>query len=292
MPIHFGHYRPFVIAGVIFVASLAFLPVSGGLASNSGWTASRSPESPAYGLTIRLTRNTIELRGSVPDEQSKATIVAAAEAAFPDRSLTTIVVERPGAPPLFADAAERAVEMMTRLAQGEASLSDGRISVTGAAFHRSAKTELLRALATGWPEGYEADDIDVSAGPSGAVVAAPLCEAAIETAMDGRRIEFEVGRAQMRADSRPALDRIAYEAARCPDTLIAVAGHTDSDGTDEANYRLSLERARTVVDLLVAEGLAPKRFTVLGYGESRPMASNGSDAGKTRNRRIELVLRD
>ncbi|MCT8972999.1 OmpA family protein [Microbaculum marinisediminis] len=266
--------------------------MSGGLVSRSRATTSDSAGPADYELTIRLTRNTIELHGSVPDAPATATIVAAVAAAFPDRPLTTGLVPRPDAPPRFADAAKLAIDLMTRLAEGEASLGDGRFAVSGAAFHGSAKAELLNALATGWPEGYETRDVNVTAGPSGPAVAAPDCEAAIKTAIDGRGIAFEVGRAQMRADSRPALDHVAYEAARCPDALISVAGHTDSDAAADANHRLSLERARAVADLLIAEGVATERITVLGYGESRPLASNGSEAGKARNRRIEFVLRN
>ena len=105
-------------------------------------------------------------------------------------------------------------------------------------------------------------------------------------------IEFDAGRATLALDARRVVDRIAYEISICPGALVAVAGHTDSDGSDEANYRLSLARARTVVDMMVASGLTAERVTALGYGESRPLASNATERGKAINRRIEFMLRD
>ena len=72
-----------------------------------------------------------------------------------------------------------------------------------------------------------------------------------------------------------------------PQAEALIEGHTDSMGTDPYNERLAQERARTVLDRLVeVEGIAASRITVAAYGESRPIASNDTDEGRQRNRRV------
>ena len=74
------------------------------------------------------------------------------------------------------------------------------------------------------------------------------------------------------------------------DLQIEVAGHTDSDGPDDANYGLSERRAKTVRDYLVRFGVSAQRLTVAGYGESQPIADNATVRGRATNRRVELRI--
>jgi OOP family OmpA-OmpF porin len=104
-------------------------------------------------------------------------------------------------------------------------------------------------------------------------------------------IHFEPARATIDPDSAGLLDRLIETALRCPSTNIEIAGHTDADGDDAANQALSEKRAQAVVDYLVKAGLPGDRFTAVGYGSSQPVASNGTDEGKSQNRRIEFVVR-
>ena len=69
-----------------------------------------------------------------------------------------------------------------------------------------------------------------------------------------------------------------------------MAGHTDTTGTDAINWRLSVARAVAVVETLVANGVSAKNLSAGGYGPHMPIASNDTDEGKKRNRRVELLL--
>lgn len=255
------------------------------------------PAKPGYGLRITRNERALEIRGTVPGPSERNAIVSAASIAFPDLPLTIMLVDRPAAAPGalpeapdgFAEAAAQAAALMNRLAEGQVDLDGQTVAFSGRAFHGAALAELAAAT---WPAGFSVDMSQVAEGPPTADFDASACEAAIEIVLKSRPIAFEAGRADIRGDGHAQIDRIAYTLARCPHTFVAVAGHTDSDGTDEANYTLSLNRARTLIDLLVADGVIRERFTALGYGESRPLASNGTLAGKARNRRIEFVLRD
>ncbi len=76
-----------------------------------------------------------------------------------------------------------------------------------------------------------------------------------------------------------------------PESRVRVEGHTDSHGTDAANLKLSSERAQAVRQYLVANmGMDISRIEAVGYGESRPVATNETAEGRARNRRIDVVI--
>ncbi len=75
-----------------------------------------------------------------------------------------------------------------------------------------------------------------------------------------------------------------------PETLIEVTGHTDSTGSAEYNLRLSQQRAQSVAQYLVAQGVAPNRIVARGMGESMPIASNDTPEGRAQNRRVEIRI--
>lgn len=76
-----------------------------------------------------------------------------------------------------------------------------------------------------------------------------------------------------------------------PDTTVDVVGHTDSDGDASYNQRLSKQRADSVADILIIEGVAPYRIRAYGRGEDQPVATNQTEAGKAKNRRVEIIIR-
>jgi outer membrane protein OmpA-like peptidoglycan-associated protein len=73
-------------------------------------------------------------------------------------------------------------------------------------------------------------------------------------------------------------------------TNILVAGHTDSTGSEELNQTLSERRANAVNNILLAQGVAADRLSIIGFGESVPMADNGTVAGRQQNRRVEIKI--
>lgn len=74
--------------------------------------------------------------------------------------------------------------------------------------------------------------------------------------------------------------------------VLTVEGHTDSTGSADYNMRLSRERAQSVADALIKRNVSADRIAIRGYGESRPIASNETDAGRRQNRRVEVVIND
>lgn len=103
-------------------------------------------------------------------------------------------------------------------------------------------------------------------------------------------IYFDVNKADVKPAMRARLTEIAGALAKVPRQRVLIEGHTDSDGSNEYNLELSRLRAQAVRSLLVAGGVAPERIEASGYGETRPVGTNASPAGKAQNRRVELVL--
>ncbi len=95
---------------------------------------------------------------------------------------------------------------------------------------------------------------------------------------------------RIEGDIEPALEGIARVLAEYRKTLVAIEGHTDSRGAEGHNQRLSERRALAVGRFLADTGIAPQRLVIIGYGESRPIADNDTEAGRNKNRRLELML--
>ena len=103
-------------------------------------------------------------------------------------------------------------------------------------------------------------------------------------------ISFDSGRADIKANLRPILDQFAQGLSAQPNTEVRIIGHTDSTGSDAINNPLSINRADSARDYLVARGVNTHQIQIDGRGSREPVADNNSDAGRARNRRIEIFL--
>ena len=101
---------------------------------------------------------------------------------------------------------------------------------------------------------------------------------------------FEFDSARLTGEARSLAGEIADVAKGVRGRTIAVEGHTDSIGTVAYNERLSEARARAVADELVARGITRSSLRVKGLGESKPVASNETESGRQRNRRVEVII--
>lgn len=103
-------------------------------------------------------------------------------------------------------------------------------------------------------------------------------------------ITFATDQDQVMPGFYPTLNAVAAVLKKYNRTLVDVNGHTDSTGDDRYNYGLSERRALSVANYLGNRGNDPRRFSVLGFGETQPIASNGTEAGRAQNRRVEIEL--
>jgi outer membrane protein OmpA-like peptidoglycan-associated protein len=101
---------------------------------------------------------------------------------------------------------------------------------------------------------------------------------------------FDVGSYRLKPGAYDEIDRVANILNRYPETRVQISGHTDSTGSEQSNYTLSEARARAVADALADSGVNPRRISARGFGETRPIASNATEAGRQLNRRVVLDI--
>lgn len=106
--------------------------------------------------------------------------------------------------------------------------------------------------------------------------------------IDFSRVAFERGSASLTPNSRAALQQLVQLLRTNPQFRIRVSGHTDNTGRAEVNLRISRQRAGSVADYLIDNGVNADQIVAQGYGATRPIADNSTEAGRSANRRIEV----
>ena len=101
---------------------------------------------------------------------------------------------------------------------------------------------------------------------------------------------FEFDKSNLTPETKAELDRVAKIMQDDPNVMLELQGNTDSVGTDAYNKALGERRAKAVFDYLKSKGINPNRLKMVSFGESKPVASNATDAGRAQNRRVDLVV--
>lgn len=102
-------------------------------------------------------------------------------------------------------------------------------------------------------------------------------------------INFDTGKSTIKKESLPIIDQIIEMLKQAPDIKLSIDGHTDSDGKNDSNQKLSEQRALAVVNAIVKSGIDKERLSSAGFGEEKPIADNSTEEGKAKNRRVELI---
>ena len=103
-------------------------------------------------------------------------------------------------------------------------------------------------------------------------------------------VSFDTGRYEIKSNLRPILDRFATTLNQNPVTSVTIIGHTDSTGSDAINNPLSVNRAASTRDYLVARGVSSSRIAIDGRGSREPIADNNTVSGRAQNRRVEIFV--
>lgn len=101
---------------------------------------------------------------------------------------------------------------------------------------------------------------------------------------------FAVGSSDVQPGFQSTMDKIIKVVAEYQKTELQIIGHTDNTGSAESNQLLSEKRAKAVYDYMSAKGVIPERLVFVGQGETMPIASNDDEAGRTANRRVEILI--
>ena len=136
------------------------------------------------------------------------------------------------------------------------------------------------------------DECPEVAGPASNKGCPEVTAAVLESVkVEAKSIYFNSGKATFKSEDVPVkIESISSLLKQYPNAKFSIEGHTDSDGSDAFNQKLSQERADVVRNALIERGIKAANLTAVGYGESKPIASNKTAAGKAKNRRTEVVL--
>ena len=143
----------------------------------------------------------------------------------------------------------------------------------------------------GWVDGVFDEDDRCANSPRGEAVDAngcPVLFEAEETTLVLEGVNFETSSAELTAEARTVLDRVAAALVGNPEVRVRVEGHTDASGARSFNVDLSQARAESVAAYLTQQGVAADRMEAVGYGPDEPVADNGTAEGRQQNRRVEL----
>ena len=119
---------------------------------------------------------------------------------------------------------------------------------------------------------------------------APAAQPVLFT-FDSRTLQFELDRAELMPGSKEALVAVVDYLRELPEVIVTIAGHTCWLGTEAHNQKLAEQRVQAVANFIVSQGVGPDRLVVEAFGEAQPVATNQTEEGRKRNRRVEVVQR-
>jgi OOP family OmpA-OmpF porin len=103
---------------------------------------------------------------------------------------------------------------------------------------------------------------------------------------------FDINKSNFKSSAQPELEKAAERVRRVTSVeAVQIVGHTDSTGSADYNQTLSVERATTVKDFLVKNGVDPSKITIVGMGDRNPIADNATKEGRAKNRRVDVMIK-
>ncbi len=142
----------------------------------------------------------------------------------------------------------------------------------------------------GIPDRLDKCPDQIGPAPDGCPKKYTLVEVKKEKIEIKQQVHFATAKYRVLPDSFPLLNQVAQVLNDFPKMRVSIEGHTDSVGGEAANMRLSQRRAEAVRDYVVSKGISPERLEAVGYGPTKPLASNKTAKGKAQNRRTEFRI--
>jgi OmpA-OmpF porin, OOP family len=260
--------RMFLSAGLIAGMQL-------GLGLGDGRAQVPAPASPRPGQIL--------VSGSVPDEASKAAVLARLRELYgADQVLDQIAVGGVAMPANWAGYVQKLIGPNLKLiSRGQLKIDGNSVSLRGEVANEAQRQQIASEVANSLNPTYTVNNgLRVGASEQNL----------LDAALAKRIIEFDSGKASLKPSGQGILDEMALALRKVGGKKVEVIGHTDNVGLRESNLALSLARAEAVRAYLAGKGIDPGQVLVSGQGPDRPVADNQSADGRARNRRIEFRI--
>lgn len=256
-------------------------PATAAAAGPAEFTATLSPEGK------------VDLRGRLTDDLQRAAVDSVAQAEFGAGNVynaTRLDAELPDGWPVRVLAG---MEALAELDEGALLVREDTVEVSGITGSLNARDRISQILSGKLGQGKTfkvSVTYDEERDPLAALPTPQECLATIDALLVQQKITFPPGSAEIDAATGQLMTRLADALNECTAMPLEIAGHTDSQGSEDGNRALSQARAEAVLLALQGRRVEVSEMRAVGYGESRPIADNETEAGRDANRRIEFTL--
>lgn len=251
------------------------------------------PSGPPEFVATLSPEGLVQLRGRLSDETLRQAVDSYARARFGSDGVYTATRLVSDLPQDWPIRVLSGLEALSFLSNGAVIVTPDNVELRGVSTREDANATISGLLSEklGEAENYS---IDVTYRPPPPPVDVPpdpdVCEAELVEIQSVNKIQFEPGSATIAAESLDTMNDIADVLKACGEIRLEIQGHTDSQGRESMNQQLSQARAQSVLNELRARRVLTSTYVAVGYGETQPIASNDSEAGREANRRIEFRL--
>lgn len=234
----------------------------------------------------------LQLGGMVSDESTRNMIVAAVLDAFPGRTIDNQIQITAGESQTWLPALLRSITAISVVKNPVLEIPEGgqALHLQGELAAEVQKVNVLQDLRAALNRELELkENLDVVVEKRDPALIA--MEKRIQDLQTTTRIQFKINTADLAELSKQVLDQVAEILKEAPGVQVEVQGHTDNLGDAQYNMELSQKRADSVRDYLVTRGVEAARLTAVGYGPTRPVATNTTKQGRITNRRVVFSLK-
>lgn len=223
----------------------------------------------------------VVVAGTVPDEATRVAVITRLRELYgAERVVDQLALGSVVAPPQWSQHVQKLLSpSLKQVSHGQLSVQGQTVDLKGEVGNEALRQQLASEMAQSLNPTYTVRN--------GLRVAVQE-QAVVDQALANRIVEFEPGSAVLRPAGLLILDEMAAALARLPGRRFEVIGHTDAQGSHASNVSLSLARAQAVKGYLVSKGLPADSLSTSGLGPDQPVASNATEEGRARNRRIEF----
>jgi OOP family OmpA-OmpF porin len=223
----------------------------------------------------------IVVTGAVPDEASKAALLAGVRGLYgADRVVDQLTIAQVSLPANWNGYVQKLITPSLKLiSKGELKIDGTNVTVRGEVANEAQRQQIASDIATSLNPSYTVNNgLRVSAAEQNL----------LDDTLAKRIIEFDSGKATLTPSGQAILDEMAAALHKVKGKKVEVIGHTDNVGLRDSNLALSQARAEAVRAYLSGKGISQDMVLVSGQGPDRPVAENTTAAGRARNRRIEF----
>jgi peptidoglycan-binding protein ArfA len=242
-------------------------------------------------LSLLRNGNDITLTGVLPTEAAKSSFLDGVRGLFgPGVNVIDNLTVRDGVSVPDLSAIGAALKPDVDIPDFSWKVEGDTITLTGTAPSEDVRAAAEAAAKSAWPDAKIDNQIRVAGATA---TPAPNRCADVQADINNMLrtpIQFDTNGYAVAAASQQMLSGVANSIKECPDARVAVKGYTDNTGNDAINQPLSENRAKSVADFLVSQGIAAGNVTSQGFGSSSPVASNDTAEGKAQNRRVEIAV--